>query len=285
MGFGNSFLFRKVTILGVGLIGGSLGRALKKHKLAGEIFGVSRRKEALIAAVKSCAIDHGTQDIHKAVANADLVVLATPVNTVAVMFELIAPHIKRGCIVMDVGSTKATIVAAAQQKLPNPSMFVGAHPLTGSEKRGVENAVDDLFAGSLCVMTPVEGTHRSAVDRVKRMWEALGAQVKMMSPEDHDTAVTYVSHLPHIAAFALIGAIPESNLPMAAQGLKDTTRIASSSPEIWSDICLANAKNIVKAIDEFVGVLSVFRKAISEEDEKSLLNELKKSKLKRDKVL
>lgn len=284
MVLGNSFLFRKVAIIGVGLIGGSLGKALKKHRLAKEIHGVSRRKEALVAAVKTYSIDHGTHDIKKAVLNADLVVLATPVNVVPSMFETIAPHIKRGCIVTDVGSTKVSIVGAAHEKLSNPSMFVGSHPVAGSEKRGVENAVADLFEGSICIMTPVEDTHRSAAEKVKRMWMKIGAHVKTMSPEEHDRILAYISHLPHITAYALMSTIPEAHLSFAAQGLKDTTRVASSSPEVWNDICLANAKNIVDAIDEYVGSLAVLRKAVSESDEKILMNELKKAKSKRDKI-
>jgi len=279
-----SFLFRKVAILGVGLIGGSLGKALKKHKLAKEIFGVSRRKEALSIAVKSCAIDHGTHDIKKAVVNADLVVMATPVNVVSSMFKLIGPHLKRGCIVTDVGSTKMSIVTAAQEVLSNPAMFVGSHPLAGSEKRGVEFATEDLFKGSICIMTPVESTHRVTVDKVKRMWTAVGAQVKTVLPDEHDQMLAYISHLPHLAAYALMSSVPESYLSFAAQGLKDTTRIAASSPEVWSSICMANSENLIKVIDEYVGNLSNLRKAIVDVDGKALTGELKRAKIKRDKM-
>lgn len=284
MVFGKSFLFRKVAIIGVGLIGGSLGMALKKHKLAREIFGVSRRKEALTAAVKMQAIDHGTTDIKKAVVNADLVVLATPVNVVPTMFETITPHLKRGCVVTDVGSTKVSIVASAKKKLQNSSMFVGSHPLAGSEKRGVENSIPELFVNTTCIMTPADDSNRGAVDRVKKMWVKIGAQVKTMTPQEHDYILAYISHLPHIVAFALMSTVPDEHLPFAAQGLKDTTRVASSSPEVWKDICLANAQNIVKAIDECVGNLSTFRKAISDAEEKILTNEMKNACIKRKKI-
>lgn len=281
---GRQFLFRKVTIIGVGLIGGSLGKALKKHKLAKEIVGVSRRKEALVEAVKSHSIDHGTHDVKKAVINADFVILATPVNVVSSMFEMIAPHVKRGCVVTDVGSTKVSIIGAAQKKLSNSAMFVGSHPLAGSEKRGVENAVDSLFEKSTVIMTPIKETNRGAVDKVKKMWEKIGATVKTMSPEEHDRVLGYISHLPHVLAYALIGIVPDTCLPFAASGLKDTTRIAASSPEVWNDIFIANSKNVIRSIDECVSNLSHLRKAISESDEKILKNELRKAKIKRDKI-
>lgn len=280
----NSFLFRKVAIIGVGLIGGSVGKALKKYKLAKEIYGVSRRKEALVEAVKSHAIDHGTHDIKKAVANADLVVLATPVNVVSAMFEQIAPLVKRGCVITDVGSVKGSIVGDAQDKLQNPMMFVGSHPLAGSEKRGVEFSNEDLFQGTICLMTPLEETNRGAIDRVKRMWEKLGAGVRMMTPEEHDRALGYVSHLPHLLAYALIATVPESQLPLAAAGLKDTTRIAASSPEIWNDIFIANSKNMIRSIDECVANLSMLRKAISEGDEKVLKKELMRAQTRRERI-
>lgn len=284
MVMGNSLLFRKVAIIGVGLIGGSLGKAMKKKRLAKEIYGVSRRKEALEEAVKSASVDYGTHDIKKAVVNADLVVLAAPVNTVSAMFELIAPHLRRGCIVTDVGSVKMSIVAAAQAALPNPMFFVGSHPIAGSEKKGVEHASAELFEGSTCIMTPVDETHRAAVDRVRKLWLAVGADVKLMSPSDHDKALAYVSHLPHMLAYTLMSSIPENYLMFGAQGLKDMTRIASSSPEMWNDICLANSKNIVKVIDEFTANLSVLRRAVMECDEKVLVSEFKKANMKRGKL-
>lgn len=284
MVLGRSFLFRKVAIIGVGLIGGSLGQALKKHKLAKEVLGVSRRKETLVQAVKMNAIDHGSHDIKRAVVNADLVVLATPVSIVNAMFETIAPHIKKNCIITDVGSTKVSIVADAQKTLPNPAMFVGSHPVAGSEKKGVEYSNPELFAKMNCIMTPTSDTHRHAVDRVKKMWSTMGAQVKIMSPEEHDQILAYVSHLPHLVAYALMSTIPDERLPFGAQGLKDTTRIAASNPEVWRDICFANARNIINAIDECAENLGRLRKAITDKDEKILMNELKNAKKKRDKL-
>ncbi len=284
MGLGNSLLFRKVAIIGVGLIGGSLGKALKKKGLAKEVVGSSRRKEALAQAVKDQAIDVGTHDVKKAVVNADLVVLATPVSVVPAMLSMIAPLLKKSCIVTDVGSTKVSIVTAAHQALQNPSMFVGSHPLAGSEKKGVEFSSDALFQNSTCIVTPLDETNRSALDRVKRMWAAIGAEVKILSPEEHDKTLAYVSHLPHITAYTLMGIMKQDILQYGAGGLKDTTRIAASTPQVWSDICFANGRNIIDAIDDFVHGLSTIRKAISESDEKSLLECFKEGKANRDKL-
>ncbi len=284
IGLGNSLLFRKVAIIGVGLIGGSLGKALKKHNLAKEIIGYSRRKEALTYAVKEKAIDHGTHDVKRAVDNADLVVLATPVSVVPAMLAAIAPHLKKSCIITDVGSTKVSIVAAAHQTLQNPSMFVGSHPLAGSEKKGVEFSLESLFEESICIMTPLDETNRSAVDRLKKMWTVVGAQVKVLSPEEHDKTLAYVSHLPHVLAYALMGIINPDILPYGSNGLKDTTRIAASTPQVWSDICFANARNIIGAMDDLVHGLATIRRAISEADEKTLSEYFKNAKANRDKL-
>lgn len=284
MVLGNSALFRRVAIIGVGLIGGSLGKALREKKVAREVIGVSRRKEALEAAVRLGAIDHGTQDITQAVAGADLVVLAAPVNTIAALFELIAPHLRRGCIVTDVGSAKEAITFAAQAALQSPMMFVGSHPIAGSEKKGVEHASADLFEGSVCVMTPLDETHRGAVDRVRKLWTAVGANVKMMPAADHDKAMAYVSHLPHLVAYSLMSSIPDQYLSLSGSGLRDTTRVALSTPELWSDICMANSRNIVKVIDEFTADLSLLRRAVMESDEKALAAHFKKANSKRERL-
>ena len=275
-------LFRKVAVIGVGLIGGSLAKAIKKNKIAKEVVGVSQGQTTLNTAISDGVIDQGYHDVAKAVANADLVVLAAPVGIIEAMLSSIGPHLHRGCIVTDVGSSKQVVVHAAQKFLPSNVFFVGSHPLAGSEKAGVKNASAELFQGATCIMTPTDSTNRMARDRVKTMWTKVGANVKFMSPEEHDKALGYVSHLPHMVAFALMGAVPNEFLPFAAQGLKDTTRIAASSPQMWNDIAVSNKKVVIKAIDEVVKNLSVIRKTISTNDQKTLLNVLKDAKSKRD---
>lgn len=277
-----NYLFKRVTIIGVGLIGGSLGMAIKRHNLAQEVVGVSQKQTSLTAALKNQAIDQAAQDMKKAVNSADLVILATPVSVISTLIPAIAPHLRRHCIVTDVGSTKLAIVQAAQKHLSNNPFFVGSHPLAGSEKQGVQFATADLFAESLCIMTPTDVTHRYAREKIKQLWTAVGAKVKMMPPDEHDKVLSYISHLPHLVAYALMNTIPPELLEYAARGLKDTTRISSSSPAMWNDICLSNVKNITTVLDDFVRNLSATRKCMTSYDQKNLTEQFRLAKAKRD---
>jgi prephenate dehydrogenase len=279
------YLFRRVTIIGVGLIGGSLGLALKKNRLAREVIGLSQKQTTLAVAQKIGAIDQGYHDVRKAVSESDLVVLSTPVSIIVGMLPQIGPHLRRNCVVTDVGSAKLAIISAAKNTLPLPHLFVGSHPLAGSEKTGVQHANADLFQGSKCIITPTAETNRTALERIRRLWVGVGATVKQMTPEEHDRVVAYISHLPHVLAYSLMEAIPSEFLEYAAQGLKDTTRIASSSPQMWNDICLGNSRNIIPSIDDFVKTLAALRKCIATNDSKNLLNHLKIAKTRRDQIV
>ncbi|MBN1869345.1 MAG: prephenate dehydrogenase [Candidatus Omnitrophica bacterium] len=278
------YLFKRVTIIGVGLMGGSLGMAIKKHGLAHEVIGLSHRQAALDEAVKIGAIDTPCLDVRKAVSNADLVILATPVESIIKLFSTINPYLKRGCLITDVGSAKARIVENGEKLLSVPSSFVGSHPMAGSEKKGVANAADNLFEGSVCIMTPTEKTNQVARQKIKLFWTKLGMGVKLLSPEEHDEILAYVSHLPHLLAYGLISGIPENFLEYASTGLKDTSRVAASSPKMWSDICIANSKNVLKALDQCVEYLAHFRKAIVSQDQKSLLQYFTQAQEKRTKL-
>lgn len=275
-------MFRRVAIIGVGLIGGSLAKAIKKHRLAKEVVGVSQGHATLATAMKEGVIDQAYHDVGKAVANADLVVLAAPVGIIAGMLSMLGEHLMRGAIVTDVGSAKVQIVTAAQKYLPAHVFFVGSHPLAGSEKRGVEFASAELFEKTSCIMTPTDKTHRGAKEKVKLLWTKVGAAVKFMPPEEHDKVLAYISHLPHMMAYALMETIPPDFLEYAAQGLKDTTRIAASSPPMWTDIALSNKKNLIKSLDELVKNVSIIRKSIGTGDQKNLQNIFKDAKTKRD---
>ncbi len=277
-------LFRKVAIVGVGLMGGSLGLAIRKHNVARQIVGTSLHHSSLTYALKNKVIDQAAHDLRSAVQGADLVVMAAPVKVIMELFSQVGKHAHRNCIITDVGSTKASIVEAAQKTLPNPSMFVGSHPLAGSEKTGALFASAELFEGSTCIMTPTEQTNRLAKEKVKHFWTNLGSNVKFLSPKDHDQILSYISHLPHIMAYSLMEVLPPEFLEYASAGLRDTTRIASSSPEMWKDICLSNNRNIIKSLDEFVKVLSVMRKSMSSRDEQTLMEHFQKSKEKRETI-
>ena len=276
--------FRRVTIVGVGLMGGSLGMALRKHGVAKEVVGLSQSQSSLVQAIKKKAIDIAETDIAKGIRNADLIVMATPVDSIIKLLDVINPHLKRGAIITDLGSAKTEIVEAANKILSAPNMFVGSHPLVGSEKKGVIHATAELFEGSQCVVTPTEQTNKGAVDRIKAMWDKLGCKVGEMSCEKHDQMLSYISHLPHILAFGLMESIPDEYIDFSPQSLKDTTRIAASSPQMWNDICMANSKNILKALDETITLYSKIRQTIVSGDRKTLMDHFTKAKEKREAI-
>lgn len=271
-------LFKKVAIVGLGLIGGSIALTIKKRRLADKVIGVSRRKKTVALAKKMRLIDKGAQDIN-IIKEADLVILATPVSTILKLAPKISKIIKKGCIVTDVGSTKQEIVSKLGE---NFSRYVGSHPLAGSEKRGIINTCPDLFTGSLCILTPVENTDKEAQDKIKRFWNKIGAKVVILTPALHDKILSFTSHLPHIAAFSLMGVIPLKYLKFASSGLKDATRIAASEAGLWCDIFLSNQKNMSKAIDSLQKILFKIKSAINKKDRALLIRILKQAKKKRD---
>ncbi len=271
-------LFDKVAIVGTGLIGGSMASAIKKKRLANEIIGVSRHKESLSTAKSRGIIDKGSQDL-SIIRDADLVVLATPVNAILDSAERISKIVKPGCVVTDVGSTKRRIVSRLEKVFPG---YVGSHPLAGSEKRGIFNADSGIFRGTLCILTPTRKTDKAALNKIRKLWASLGARVILLPPDEHDKILSFVSHLPHVAAFSLISIVPGGYLKFAASGLKDTTRVAASDAVLWSDIFLSNPKNISKAISSFRDVLSRIKSAVDRNDRRSLTAILKKAKKKRE---
>ena len=264
-------------------MGASLGLAIKKKGLAKEIIGIGRHETALREATDVGAIDESTLDIRKGIHGADLIVLATPVNAILEILEGLKDF-RRNVIITDLGSTKSTIVDRAEKVLHHSVLFVGSHPLVGSEKKGPTYANAALYEGGTCVMTPTDKTNRLAKEKIKHFWGQLGCTVKMMTPQQHDEALAYISHMPHLAAFALVKILPEHSAELATQGLKDTTRVASSDPHMWRDIALSNPKYVLKAIDETVKVLSGMRKAIVTRDHEALLEILKQAKVKRDRL-
>lgn len=270
--------FRKVAIIGVGLIGGSIGLGIRKKKLAREVIGVSRHRKTINSAIKRGAIDRGFLEI-SAIREADLVILATPVSSIIHIGTKIASLIKPDTLVTDTGSTKKIIVKKLESVLPN---FVGAHPLCGSEKQGVINADADLLCRSLCVLTPTLKTSRAALNKIKRFWIELGARVIYLNPGQHDKFISYVSHLSHIVAFCLIQSVPRNSLYLASRGLKDTTRIAASPTTLWKDILLTNSENVLDALEKFTSFLSRIKSAIIQKDRRHLERILRQARLKRE---
>ena len=280
--FNRKQLFRRVAIVGTGFMGASLGLAIKKKGLAQTIIGIGRNEKSLKEAVAAGAIDESTTDVKKGVVNADLIILAAPVSGILETLDTLAAEHRRGCMITDLGSTKAIIVERAEKALHHSVLFVGSHPLVGSEKRGAINANSQLYEGSTCIMTPTDKTNRLAKEKMKQFWSQLGSNVKLMTPQEHDDALAYVSHLPHVVAFALMKAIPDNMMDVAATGLRDTTRIAGSDPLVWRDIALSNNKALLKALDEAVKNLSSIRKSIVTRDRDGLAEIFKQAKTKRE---
>ena len=273
-------MFRKVAIVGTGLIGGSLALSIKKKRIASEVVGVSRHKKSLAAAKRIGAIDKGSLNL-RIIKDADLIILATPVNMILNLAAKISKISGTDAIITDVGSTKQEIVAKLESIFPN---FVGSHPLAGSEKRSISNADSEMFIGSVCILTPTRKTKRPALKRIKRFWNRLGATTIDLSPENHDKILYFTSHLPHIAAFSLIESVLHQYLEFASGGLKDTTRIAASDRELWADIFLSNRKNILKGIVVLEKNLANIKSALNNKDRKSLIKILKRAKKKREKL-
>jgi prephenate dehydrogenase len=263
-------LFKKITIVGVGLLGGSIGLAVKKKGLAQEVIGFFRNKKKIASAVKMGVIDRGTCDLKRCMEESDLVILCSPVSDIIKKLKLIKKLGAKNVLITDTGSTKQEIVKAARGL-----NFVGSHPLAGSEQSGITYARHELFSGSICILTPTGKEASASTHAIALFWKHLGAHAIMLSPREHDNILSFTSHLPHAAAFSLIDAIPQAYLKFCAGGLKDTTRIAMSNPDIWLDIFTSNKKNMLKAIRLFERSLSEFKKALAQDNRQKLLLFLK----------
>lgn len=279
--------FKKITIIGVGLIGGSIGLAIKKKRLAKEVIGVFRREKTRKRALKHKAIDKATMFIAGEASKADLIIVASPVRSIPKIIKEVAKYAKKGAIITDVGSTKSWIVNEVEKILSDLRhiSFIGSHPMAGSEHAGVEFARADLLESAPCIVTKTARTNKAALKKIVTFWSALGAKVKVMSPPAHDKSVSLISHLPHIVAFGLAGAVPVKELAYAAEGFKDTTRVASSDPRLWADIFLTNKKEILKAGQAFEKYYKQILKTISKGDYSKIVNVLKKAKAKRDRLI
>ena len=259
-------MFDKVAIVGTGLIGGSVALGIKKRKLSRTVVGVSLHKKSLLLARKIKAIDAGSTslDILK---DADLVILSTPVSVILELAPKIAGIIRPDCIVCDVASTKSEIVAKLDKLFPR---FVGTHPLAGSEKRGIKNSRSVTFDDSICILTPTNKTDKKALIKIKTLFGKLGFKTAVISPEGHDRALSFTSHLPHLVAFTLINSVPRRSLELAPPSLREITRIALSDPKLWTDIILSNKNSTLNALDLFMKNLSAVAAFIKTSDRSSL---------------
>lgn len=261
-------LFDRAVIVGVGLIGGSLGMAMRQRGLAGEVIGVVRSEEAIPEAVARGAIDYGTVDLEVGVGGADVVVIATPPEAVAAVAARAAAFLREGAILTDVTSVKATIVHAVEACLPPRATgsFVGGHPMAGNEGRGVSSASPALFEGTAYLITPTPRTSPIAVERVADLARGVGATPVRMDPEEHDRAVAFVSHLPYLIAAALVSITTPSAAIAAGPAFLGATRVAGSPVELWGQICRLNRDQILRALHRFQAELSRLERALTDGD-------------------
>jgi prephenate dehydrogenase len=272
---------RKVTVIGLGLLGGSVGLAVSRALSGTRTAGYSHRPGTRAKARRLKVADEVFDDIRASVADADLVILATPICNFEETFRQIADALPAGCIVTDVGSTKVEVHRWADKYLPKSVHYVGSHPIAGSEQRGVEFSRDDLFYKALCILTTVKNTDKHSLRIVKQFWSALGCFVKIMPPARHDRIFADVSHLPHLTAAALVNASNAEELKFAGKGFMDSSRIASGPANIWADVLLTNAKNISRGIDRLTTELAKLKKTIRSGDRKKIEKLLDAARAKR----
>jgi len=261
----------RIAIVGVGLLGGSIGLALRARGFRGTRVGIGRRVSSLRKALACDAVDEVTRNPAAGVADVQLVVLCTPIGRFEPLLHRMTAGLAPGTYVTDVASTKAEVVRLARRILPHSVRFVGSHPMAGSEKTGVEFARADLFEDALCMVTPTPATPPASVRGIRHFWETLGGRTMTLSPQRHDRLLARVSHLPHAVATALVRlALRQRAIDLAGPGFADTTRIASGDPGLWTDIFHTNSKAMIRAIDELMAELSRFRARLDRNDVRAI---------------
>lgn len=275
--------FKKITIIGVGLIGGSLGLALKEKKANFKIVGIDKQ-EIIEKAIARGAIDEGTVNLKEGIEEADIVIIATPVKTILNLLTQINPFLKKGCIVTDTGSTKQQIVQKANKVLSKDIFFIGGHPMAGSEEYGIDSANSHLFQDKTYILTPTKKSNLIAIEKISSLIKMIGAKRLILNSLEHDRIVGTVSHLPQIMAVSLVNMVSElvrkennnNYFKAVGEGFKDMTRIASSPYKIWEDICDTNQENILEMIQEFRNYLEVIEDKLKN-DPSSLKEEFQKA--------
>jgi prephenate dehydrogenase len=278
----------KVSIMGLGLLGGSLGLAIRQRKAASVVHAYVRRAASIAESQRLGVADVATQDIRAAVEGADLVVFCTPLSQMAELARKALPHLKPGAIVTDVGSVKASVVRELTPLIASAKAeFIGSHPMAGSEQSGMSAARADLFESAVCVVTPGPKTSTQAIRTAQNFWKSLGGAPMLMRPDTHDDLVGRSSHLPHVVAAGLVNYVlspanSKEQAQLCATGFRDTTRIASGSPEMWRDIVLANRQNLSRILSVFIEDLREFQLSLDREDTAAIEEFLAKAKQRRD---
>ena len=269
-------LFNHIAIVGLGLIGGSLAQAVRSKKLVRHVTAFGRNPERLQKAQQLGLIDGYRIGFDSGFEEVDLVVIATPVGIIVELAQAIAPHLRPGTIVTDVGSVKAAIVAALESQLPRNIKFIGGHPIAGTENSGFEASFAELFENRMCVVTPTVSSDQNALEQIRGLWTAAGSSVVSMDVDTHDKIFAAISHLPHMVAFSLVNAVvdmkdyAQNTLQYSAGGFRDFTRIAASDPVMWRDIALLNRDNLLTTLDYFSRAIEEVKAAISARDGEKL---------------
>jgi prephenate dehydrogenase len=288
-----AFFIKQLTIIGVGLIGGSLARALRERDMVGEVVGVNRTRRSLETAQELGVIDRGTTSVVDGVRGATLVLVATPVRSIPRVIEDALPGLAPGTVVTDAGSVKGNVVRACEALLsPHGVHFVGSHPVAGTENSGVASSFAALFEQSRTVLTPTENTPQDALELVRLVWEAAGSKVELMDADHHDRVLAATSHLPHLMAYNIVNTLSDLEDDIRAEvfryasgGFRDFTRIASSDPTMWRDICLENREAILDMLTRFRQDLDKLSRQIESGNEDALYGIFARSKHTRERVL
>ena len=270
-------IFRRIALIGFGLIGGSIARAARAQGLAGEIVTTARSAKTRARVTELGIVDRVAENNAEAVQDADLVILCIPVGACGTVAAEIGPHLKPGAIVSDVGSVKGAVVREMAPHIPAGVHFVPAHPVAGTEHSGPDAGFAELFVGRWCILTPPGGAEQAAVDKLAKFWRALGANVEIMSAEHHDLVLGITSHLPHLIAYTIVGTADELSevtrsevLKFSAGGFRDFTRIAASDPTMWRDVFLANKEAVLEMLGRFNEDLSALTRAMRSGDGQTL---------------
>ena len=287
----NSFYIDKLAVVGVGLIGGSLALALKEAGAVGHVVGIGRGLPNLETALELGVVDSFTQDLAKGVADADVVFLATPVQSLGTVAEQSMPYLKPGAIITDGGSVKQAVIDAIEPHLRSDVHFVPGHPIAGTEDSGAEAAFAALYRDRRCILTPTGRTAEEALECIRQMWQLVGSHVVIMDVEKHDRVLAAISHLPHMVAYALVNAVgaydryDESILEYSAGGFRDFTRIASSDPTMWRDIAQTNREALLEMMEQFETFFAELKEDVATGSGERLFEFFRRSKQSRDEIL
>ncbi|MBF0318121.1 MAG: prephenate dehydrogenase/arogenate dehydrogenase family protein [Nitrospirae bacterium] len=274
-------VFKKISIIGVGLMGASFAMAVKEKALAGRVCGYGRNENNLKRAKEKGIIDEYSLTIGEVGRGCDLLIFASPVGVFLELAGGIAPYLSKGAIVSDMGSVKGRLVYEMEEAMPPGVSYVGAHPIAGNDKSGLDAAVSDLFKDVNCILTPTNNTNDTALKTVSVLWKTLGCNIKTLTPEKHDEIFSSISHMPHIAAYALVNAIKmidEEYLNFSGTGFLDTTRIAMSSPQMWIDICMLNKDAILKHLATYMESIKAIINSIRANDRDGLYQHFEQAK-------